>query len=189
MSDNYQELKPLNKRQQRVLDEYLICFNQWRAYKVVFPKVTDESARSLSSRLFADANFSGHVAARLNEAHMSADEALKLQADIARGDITELLTPLGSIDLDYIREKGLGRLIKKVKVRTITKIGKGEQDDDTEIHDTEIELYAADAAQERMLKVLGKLTARVDVTTNGKDLTEIGIKQIDYRTSLTKTEE
>lgn len=158
-------LKPLSKVNQKILDEYLLCFNQWRAYKKGHPKVTDESARSLSSKLFADINFAAHVAARLNEVHMSAEEALKLLADMARGDITELLTPLGSIDLDYIREKGLGPLVKKVKVRTITKIGKGESDDDTEITDTELEMYDRQAAIRDILKVAGKI-APSDVTIN-----------------------
>ena len=151
------QLKPLSKVNQKILDEYLLCFNQWKAYKKGHPNVTDESARTLSSKLFADVNFAGHLAARLNEVHMSANEALKLTADIARGDITELLTPLGSIDLDYIREKGLGPLVKKVKVRTITKIGKGEKDDDTEITDTELEMYDRQGAIRDILKIGGAL--------------------------------
>lgn len=170
MSD---ELKPLSKKHQRVLDEYIICFVQWRAYKVVYPKSSDEVARTLASRLFADDNFNAHLLARLNESHMSANEALKLTADIARGDITELLTPLGSVDLDYIRERGLGRLVKKIKVRTITKIGKGDKDDDTEIHDTEIELYDAQSAQRDVLKIAGKYKENVDLSNSDGSLKPI----------------
>lgn len=151
------EIKPLSRKHQKFVNEYLKIWNGTRAYMAVYPKASYETAMANAARLLGDARISAVVSARLNEAHMSADEALKLQADIARGDITELLTPLGSIDIDYIREKGLGRLIKKIKVRTITKIGKGEKDDDTEIHDTELEMYPADAAQERILKVGGKL--------------------------------
>lgn len=167
MSD---ELKPLSKKHQRVLDEYLICFVQWRAYKVVYPKSSDEVARTLASRLFADANFSAHLLARLNEAHMSADEALKLTADIARGDVTEFITPFGNIDIDLLRKSGKGRLIKKIKQKTITKIGKGEKDEDTEILDTEIELYDAQAAQRDLLKIHGKFMERLDVTSGGEKI-------------------
>jgi hypothetical protein len=81
------ELKPLTKKHQRVLDEYLLCWVQWRAYVKVYPDKTPEVARVLSSRLFADDNFSAHLEARLNEVHMSADEALKLTAEIARSDL------------------------------------------------------------------------------------------------------
>lgn len=169
------EIKPLNKTEQVFISEYLKCFNATEAYLRVHPKSKYDSARANSSRLIAKDNIKAEIQSRLAEVHMSADEALKLQADIARGDITELLTPLGSIDLDYIREKGLGRLIKKVKVRTITKIGKGEKDDDTEIHDTELEMYPADAAQERILKIGGKFTEHVDLTSGGEALTRIEI--------------
>ena len=157
-----EELKPLSKKHQRVLDQYLSCFNQTEAYHKVYPKVTYDSARAASSALFATLNFSAHLNARLNEAHMSADEALKLQADIARGDITQFFTPIGNLDFDKLMESGNGRLVKKIKQRTITKIGKTEKDEDTEILETELELYPADAAQERILKVHGKLVQRIE---------------------------
>lgn len=162
------ELKPLNKKHQKVLDEYLLCFNQWRAYKTAFPKVTDESARSLSSKLFADVNFSAHLSARLDEVHMGADEALKLQADIARGDITQFFTPFGNLDFDKLRDSGAGRLVKKLKQKTVTKIGKKENDEDTEVLETEIELYPADVAQERILKMLGKMKGDAPTINIGK---------------------
>lgn len=168
MDDEVKELKPLNRKQQKVLDEYLVSFNQWRAYKSAFPKVTDESARSLSSKLFAEVNFSAHLTARLNDVHMSADEALKLQADIARGDITQFFTPLGNLDFDRLRESGAGRLVKKLKQKTVTKIGKKEDDEDTEVLETEIELYPADVAQERILKMLGKMKGDAPVINIGK---------------------
>jgi hypothetical protein len=101
---------------------------------------------------------------------MSAEEALRLQADIARGDLTEFLTPLGQIDIDKLRQAGKGRLIKKLKQKTITKIGKTDKDDDTEIHETEIELYPADVAQERILRIAGKIApAEVNIKVNLTD--------------------
>jgi hypothetical protein len=107
---------------------------------------------------------------RLAEAHMSADEALKLQADIARGDITEFFTPFGNLDFYKLRESGKGRLVKKIKQKTVTKIGKKEDDEDTEILETEIELYPADTAQERILKITGKFKEQIDVTSGGEKI-------------------
>lgn len=165
MSD---ELKPLNRKQKRVLDEYLICFVQWKAYKAAYPDTSDEVCRTSSSRLFADANFRAHLQERLNEVHMSADEALKLTADIARGDITEFLTPYGNLDIDLLKKSGKGRLVKKIKQKTVTKIGKTDKDEDTEVLETEIELYPADVAQERILKMLGKMKGDAPVINIGK---------------------
>lgn len=164
------ELKPLNKKQKMVLDKYLVLFNQWKAYKEAYPNVTDESARSLSSKLFADVNFASHLEARLADAHMSADESLKLLSDIARGDITEFITPFGNIDIDLLRKSGKGRLVKKIKQKTVTKIGKGDTDADVEILETELELYPADSAIINNLKILGKFTDKVDITSNGNTI-------------------
>lgn len=152
MSD---ELKPLNRKQKRVLDEYLICFVQWKAYKAAYPDSSDEVCRTSSSRLFADANFQAHLQARLNEAHMSADEALKLMADIARGDIGDFVNDFGGVDIGQARKLGKTRLIKKVKTKTITVNGNGKSED-KEIVEEEIELYPADSAIRDILKIHGK---------------------------------
>lgn len=154
------ELKPLSKKHQRVQDEYLLSFNQTQAYWTVYPKVTYESAKTASARLFADDNFSAHLRARLNEIHMSADEALKLLADQARGDIGAIMeaTTFGyNLDMKKAKEIGFTKLFKKVRQKTITIIGKGKEADDTEIHTLEVELYDAQSAIEKILRVHEKL--------------------------------
>ncbi len=84
MSDEKKELKPLSKKHQRVQDEYLVCFNQTRAYMAVYTSVEYDSAKTASARLFANDNFSAHLQARLSEAHMNADEALARETEIGR---------------------------------------------------------------------------------------------------------
>lgn len=172
-----EETKPLNKKQQRFIDEYFLCnMNGTEAYSRVYnPKGGRDVARANASELLAKPNVNKIIQERMSAYHMTADEALKLQADIARGDITELLTPLGHVDIDLIRKNGKGRLIKKIKQRTITKIGKSDKDEDTEIHETEIELYPADTAQERILKVQGKMKGdgtTINVNMSWKDFVE-----------------
>lgn len=164
------DLKPLNRKHKRVLDQYLVCFVQWRAYSAVYPESSEEVCRTSSSRLFANENFQAHLNARLSEAHMSADEALKRLADMARGDITEFITPFGAVDLDAMKQAGKGHLIKKIKQRTITKIGKNETDGDSETHDTEIELYPADSALRDILKMHGKYKDTIDITSGGEKI-------------------
>lgn len=149
--------KKLNKAQEVFVSEYLQCFNATEAYSRAYPKAKRDSARANGCKLLADTSISAIIQARLAEVHMSADEALKLQADIARGDITVFFTSYGNLDFDTLRNSGMGRLVKKIKQKTVTKIGKGEKDEDTEVLETEIELYPADAAQERILKIHGKL--------------------------------
>lgn len=87
---------------------------------------------------------------------MSADEALKLMTDIARGDIGDVIDNFGSVDMIEARKKGKTKLIKKLRQRTITKIGKNKSDPDEEIHETEVEFYPADSAIRDILKIHGK---------------------------------
>ena len=156
------EAPKLNKRQQVFLDEYLKCFNGAEAARRA--GYSEKSARFQASELLADPNISQQIQARLSEVHMSADEALKLTADIARGDVAQYLNTFGGIDIDKIRDNG--RLVKKIRTRTITKIGKTETDEDTEITDTEIELYPADTAIYNILKLHGRFTDKVDLTNS-----------------------
>jgi phage terminase small subunit len=161
--------KKLNKAQEVFISEYLSCFNATEAYSRAYPKSKRESARRSASELLTNPDIKVEIEARLAEIHMSADEALKLTADIARGDVTEFVTPFGNIDIDLLRKSGKGRLVKKIKQRTITKVGKGEKDDDTEIHETELELYDAQAAQRDILKIAKKLPSDINIKVNLTD--------------------
>lgn len=156
MAEETESLKPLNKAQQVFVTEYLKCFNGTEAYLVAYPKSKRDSARANAARLIAEDNIKAEITARLAEHHMSADEALQRLADMARGDVTEFITPMGAFDIDAVKASGKGHLIKKIKQKTITKIGKSDKDEDTEVHDTEIELYDAQAALDKILKVHGK---------------------------------
>lgn len=149
------EAKKLTNKQQVFIDEYLKCFNGAEAARRA--GYSAKTARITASNLLAETNINEQIRARTTEIHMGADEALKRLADIARGDIGKFIDRLGGVDLQAAKDAGLTPLIKKVKQRTITKIGKGEKDEDTEIHDVEIELYSAKDAIDTILKVGGKL--------------------------------
>jgi phage terminase small subunit len=182
-----QEPKKLTSKQKVFIDEYLKCFNAAEAARRA--GYSASRARITGSELLADSNVSEQIRARLAEVHMSADEALKLTADIARGDVAQLMdvTSMGfSFDMNKAKELGLTRLIKKVKQKVITQIAKSESGEDREIVELEVELYDAQAAIRDILKLHGKFTDKIEVTANHH--VEIGIKQIDYRTDLAKTE-
>lgn len=166
MSDD----KPkLTKAQEVFISEYLKCFNGTEAYSRAYPKAKRDSARACAADLLANPNIKSEIDRRLAEVHMSADEALKLLSDIARGDVTEFLTPFGNLDIDKLRESGKGRLVKKIRQKTVTKIGKKKDDEDTEVLDTEIELYPADAALRDILKISKKLPTDINIQVNLTD--------------------
>ena len=167
MTEPEEEQKPkLNKAQEVFVSEYLVCFNATEAYSRAYPKAKRTTAGANGHELLKKTEIQEAIQARLAEVHMSADEALKLTADIARGDITEFITPFGNVDIDLLKQSGKGRLVKKIKQRTVTKIGKGEKDEDTEILDTELELYPADNALDKILKIHGKYSDAPNININ-----------------------
>jgi len=148
----------LSKKHTAFVDEYLRCFNATEAYLRVYPKSSRESARANAARLIATDSVSEHIQARLSEVHMSADEALKLTADIARGDLSDFMAigSMGfSLDLQAALKAGKTNLIKKVSQKTITVNGKNE---DKETHIIDIELYDRQAALRDILKMHGKIS-------------------------------
>ena len=149
--------KKLNKAQEVFVSEYLQCFNATEAYSRAYPKAKRTTAGANGHELLKKTEIAEQIQARLAEVHMSADEALKRLADMARGDIGQFMDRLGGLDIQSARDAGLTPLIKKIKQRTVTKIGKKDDDDDIETHDLEIELYSAKDAIETILRVNGKL--------------------------------
>lgn len=165
--------KKLNKAQEVFVSEYLKCFNATEAYSRAYPKAKRTSAGANGHELLKNTEIKAQIDARLAEVHMSADEAVKRLSDMARGDMGQFMDRLGNLDIQAARDAGLTPLIKKIKQRTVTKIGKSETDDDTEIHDLEIELYDSQAALDKILKVHGRYkdvgTAENPMIVNVKD--------------------
>ena len=116
---------------------------------------------------------------------MSADEALKLTADIARSDIAQLMdvSSMGfNLDMSKAKELGLTSLIKKVKQKVTTHIAKSESDEDREVIELEVELYDKQAAIRDILKVHGKFVDRTDVTSGGEAV-RLVVEYIDKKAS------
>lgn len=168
--------KKLTRKQEVFISEYLRCFNGAEAARRA--GYSEASARKTASLLLADADINGQIQARIAEVHMSADEALMLTADIARGDIGDLIDDNGLLDIRTARTKGMTKLIRKIKQKTITRIGKSDDDDDVEITEIEFEMYPSDAAQERILKINGKLKGDAPVINVLKGY--IGISPEDW---------
>ncbi len=158
------EKPKLTHKQQVFISEYLKSFNATAA--AIAAGYSEKTARQIGAENLSKPDLKAEIQSRLDEVHMSADEALKLTADIARGDLTEFITPFGNIDIDLLRKSGKGRLIKKIKQKTVTKIGKGDDSEDVEVLDTEIELYPADAALDKILKVHGRYSDAPTVNVN-----------------------
>ncbi len=173
MSKINEEDKPLKIKEKAVLNNYFLHFNGTRAWMQVHPKSSYDAARSSAAEFLAKPNVKAEIERRMSLVQMSADEALQLNADIARGDIGQVMdvSSVGfNLDMEKAQKLGLTKLIKRVKQKTTTYIAKKESEEDREVTDLEIELYPADAAIERVLKVHGRLTQKIDLTSGGEKI-------------------
>ena len=149
----------MNYKHQAFIDEYLKCFNATEAYFRVYHPKKRTTAGANGPKLLENTEIKAELERRIAENTMSADEALMLLTEHARGDPAKLMdvSSMGfNLDMQKAQEQGLTKLIKKVKQRTIIHQGKSESDEDREVHDLEIELYDAQAALDKILRVHGK---------------------------------
>lgn len=132
----------------------------------VYKKAKYDSARANAAELLAKPNIKAEIEERLKVMQMSADEALILLSDQARGDIGQLMdiSTVGfTLDLYGAKEAGLTKLIKKVKQKTTIFQAKSESQEDREVTETEIELYDAQSALVDILKIHGKFVTKVQI--------------------------
>lgn len=156
----------LTPKQRRFVDEYLRDFNGTRA--AVAAGYSKKTAYSIAWENLRKPE----IAAAIREENMSADEVLSRLTDIARGDLADLMDvrPMG-FTLSLVDENGAvnpnTKLIKKIKQRVTTVIGKTEDADDREIIDTELELYSALDALQVLARYHKLLTDKTEVTGEG----------------------
>lgn len=163
----------LTNRQKVFISEYLKSFNATQA--AIAAGYSKKTAYSSGARLLKDVEVAESLKLHLSENAMTAEEVLGRLADIARGDITDLMDVTTSgftIDLTD-KEHAINpnsKLIKKIKQKVTTYLGKKDSDEDREVIETELELYSAQEALNTLAKYHGLLVDRTDVTTNGKSL-------------------
>jgi phage terminase small subunit len=160
----------MNNKRQAFVEEYLKDFNATRA--AIRAGYSERTAYSQGQRLLKNVEVKTLISARLKEKQMGADEALTILAEHGRGDIGDFMDihsmgfNLKLLDEDGNRKNT--RVIKRIKQKTTTFIAKKESEEDREVHEIEIELYDAQAAADKVLRVEGKYKDNIDVTSGGK---------------------
>lgn len=174
-------MKKLTRKQEAFVNEYLRDFNATQAaLRVGYSK---KGARQQGANLLSNVYISDAIQARINEKAMTADEALLLLADHARGSMGDFMRIEGVasyLDLEKAKELGLLHLIKKVRDRVVMTADKDGHE--TETHSLEVELYDAQAAADKILKVHGKYIERTEVS--GGEPLKI---QVEYVNNPTET--
>lgn len=194
-ADGNEELKPLSKKHQMFVDQYFLChFNGTEAYMRVYKPNSRAAAAVNASELLRNTNISSEIGARMSVLHMSADEALALQTEIANADMgvfhkvidewmffpppsSEILAEQEVID-DTDPEKPIKRISYRVR-RVVLDMDKVidpryshliHEFSDSRRSGLKIKTYDKQAAIRDVLKVHGKFTEKVDLTNSDGSL-------------------
>jgi len=174
-SDTPIEIKP-------TLDELALIdayfeenMNGTRAYMKGHPNSSYEAARSSASAILTKPNIRAEIKRRLDEKAMSAEEAIYRLGEIGRADLFPFVrfdddgfVYFNFADPDAKRHLFLIKKIKSKRERRLE--GKGDDAEAWEGEWVEVELHDAHAAIRDILKLHGKFTDRVDLTTGGEKL-------------------
>jgi phage terminase small subunit len=194
------EGKPLSKKHQKFINEYLKCWNGAEAARRA--GYSERNARDTASDLLTNSDILRHIQTRLDEVHMSADEALKLTADIARGDLGVffkpidewVFNPLASYEIldereviDDTKEPPEKRISYRVRhvALDMDKLIDPQYSwmlksfSDSSKFGLKIETHDKAAAIRDVLKIHGKFVDRHDVTSGGQAITKVDDEQLD----------
>jgi phage terminase small subunit len=166
----------LSNRQQAFVNEYTRSFNATKAATVA--GYSAKTAYSIGSRLLKNVE----VSTAIKEAvEMPPDEVKARLADIARGDIADLMAlSTGGFTFELLVRNEAGelvpnpktKLIRKIKQKVTTYLAKTEDGEDREIIETELELYDAQAALVTLGKYHKLFIERTDITSGGNPIVQ-----------------
>jgi phage terminase small subunit len=150
------ELDGLTIKQRLFLDHYIVCMNGTEAARRAGYEGDTATLANMASQNLRNHYILRALETRLNTFAMSPAEVLTRLTDIGRGDVADVMNSAGAIDPSEARARGKSHLIKRIKTKTITT-------EDSDIHETEVEMYDAQSALNTLLKFHGLLVDRVKV--------------------------
>jgi len=160
----------LTRKQQKWLEEYLIC---WNASEAARRAGYTGKPNVVGPRLLANVSIQVAISERLKNIAMSADEALARMAQIARGDIGDFI----GLDEKKLKAHPQNHLIKTFNRRTL------KLKDGSELIEVELGLYDAQRAKEHILKqhqlAAGKPTEIVEVNDARERLAHLITRHAD----------
>lgn len=170
------ELIPLSPDEERFVNFlFQENMNRTRAYMRAYPKSSPDSARASASRMLAKVNIQADVRRRLDEEAMSTEEGIYRLSQIARGTMLPFLKegPDGFVymNLNDPEAEEYMFLVKEMEAKRQRRIvGQGEAAEEWEDEWVKVKLYSSYEATVDLLKIQGKFTKKVDLTSGGKPL-------------------
>jgi len=143
----------LTANQARFIDEYIVCLNGTEAARRAKYEGDDRTLAVTASRLLRNAKVLREIEKRLDHFTMSANEVLIQLTDIARKNLTDVMSPQGRIDAVEARNRGKSHLVKRVKEKVVTFTD--ADGNDHESIETEVEMYDRQSALNTLAKFYG----------------------------------
>jgi len=156
----------LNNRQQMFIDAYFACgMNGTEAALQAGYKGNRDVLAVTASRLLSGVKVRARIAERLEKYHLTANEVLARLAMHARGSLEDFIdADSGVIDMAKAKQGRQLHLVKKYKTKFTTITDKDGRE--SEIVETELELYDAQSALVHIGKHLGLFNADVNINFN-----------------------
>lgn len=180
-------MSKMSSKHQQFVNEYLKCWNATRAYMAVYPKVSESSARRLSSNLLTNVDIKAAIQERIDENAMSANEIVQRLGRHARGSLSEFITVSDedwSVDLQKAQKSENLDLLKKI-TRTEKTFKIKDKEETTVI--TTIELHDVQNALTLLGKNQGLFSDQIKITNElerALDLLEKNLDDDTYDTVL-----
>jgi phage terminase small subunit len=144
-------MRPLTRRQENFVNEYLTCWNATEAARRAGYKGNDATLGSVGYENLRKPQIDSRIRARMAESAMRADEVLARLAAIARGDMNDFADADSlSLDLQKANARGKMHLLKSITITTTTR--DDGKDGSSQTDTIKFEMYDA----QRALEVLGK---------------------------------
>lgn len=163
----------LKNKQQAFIDAYLKTFNATKAAKEA--GYSEKTAYSIGSELLKKPEIKEAIRTRMSENAMDANEVLYHLAEIARGDVDDVVNEYGNLDMTLARENGKTRLLKTLRNRAITT-------ENATTYETEVGMYDRMRALELIGKHLAMFTDKVEtVTWETRAVDDIRAGRVTYK--------
>lgn len=172
-------MSKLSLKHQQFVNEYLKCWNATRAYMAVYPKVSESSARRLSSNLLTNVDIKAAIQRRIDENAMSANEIVQRLGRHARGSLSEFIKVDDedwSVDLQKAQKSENLDLLKKI-TRTEKTFKIKDKEETTVI--TTIELHDVQNALTLLGKNHGLFSDQIKITNELERALDLLEKKLD----------
>lgn len=152
------------------------CFNATEAAKRA--GYAESTAYSQGSRLLKDVEVKDEVRRLIDQKSMSEDEILVRLGELAHASYLPFVNIASDghvyFDFNNPQAKNYLHLIKKIKSKRRRTV-EGQDGGEWEQEWVEVELHDSQAALNTLARIKGMFADKVDVTTNGKDISQITV--------------